>query len=546
MKYGVWSGSYVMVVAEVWMLACWRATAQGKESAPTVDRQPLCGEGYDYFASFMKCDATMDYCFHYDTYNCLGPGDWGCAHALNRKAKTVIGKKQDTVHQKWGLGNSRCCEGKYQSPINIPVHVASCTSHPAPSYTNITKQLYGVFENNGNYPEFRVDPYDYDDPMLLMNVPFTCAVPGSSLYVLSSVKIHVGIAGRRGSEHSLKNQAFDGELQLVHVRRDFWKPSKVGEHPSKINMRCASQTPLGITIIAIFLSISEGETNTELNAFLSEYHLKIISQSTRICPFKRLCKPRKPKPQTDDDAMEHYMGGFHFCPGPKVLKQWTGIAFLRKKFQKDNGGGKHRSYFILAKQNKKSINTVDPEDIYLRKRKRRHQQRSKDAGKCSSVLGSFARGAGGKSGRVKRFSDRRRTRCFCRRRRFIELFLWSAAKGDEMQCRKVHYYRSPELIAHRTYKSQDSSSLRIKLKPGLLLPSVRDYYQYFGSLTSPPCSEVVNWIIMKQPLKISMEQLMALRMLGSRDLGVRLGAFGNVRPVAPLNKRVVTVNEPFC
>lgn len=43
-----------------------------------------------------------------------------------------------------------------------------------------------------------------------------------------------------------------------------------------------------------------------------------------------------------------------------------------------------------------------------------------------------------------------------------------------------------------------------------LLPSVEDmgrFYTYIGSLTTPPCSEVVTWILFPDPLPISAAQV---------------------------------------
>ncbi len=40
-----------------------------------------------------------------------------------------------------------------------------------------------------------------------------------------------------------------------------------------------------------------------------------------------------------------------------------------------------------------------------------------------------------------------------------------------------------------------------------LLPSERSYFTYMGSLTTPPCSEGVLWMVMKQPVPISPEQI---------------------------------------
>jgi carbonic anhydrase len=62
-----------------------------------------------------------------------------------------------------------------------------------------------------------------------------------------------------------------------------------------------------------------------------------------------------------------------------------------------------------------------------------------------------------------------------------------------------------------------------------LLPVSRASYRYEGSLTTPPCSEGVTWIVMRAPVTMSSEQLARLR-------GV-LAA--NNRPVQPLNGRPV-------
>lgn len=40
-----------------------------------------------------------------------------------------------------------------------------------------------------------------------------------------------------------------------------------------------------------------------------------------------------------------------------------------------------------------------------------------------------------------------------------------------------------------------------------LLPEDRRYYTYMGSLTTPPCSEGVLWMVLKQPVPISVDQL---------------------------------------
>jgi len=64
-----------------------------------------------------------------------------------------------------------------------------------------------------------------------------------------------------------------------------------------------------------------------------------------------------------------------------------------------------------------------------------------------------------------------------------------------------------------------------------LLPSNKSYYNYKGSLTTPPCSEVVNWYILKSPLTASKNQIKQL----SKILN------NNYRPTLPLNGRTVNV-----
>ena len=40
-----------------------------------------------------------------------------------------------------------------------------------------------------------------------------------------------------------------------------------------------------------------------------------------------------------------------------------------------------------------------------------------------------------------------------------------------------------------------------------LLPEDRAYYTYMGSLTTPPCSEGVLWMVLRQPVQLSMNQI---------------------------------------
>mgnify|MGYP006195922289 CR=1 FL=1 len=62
-----------------------------------------------------------------------------------------------------------------------------------------------------------------------------------------------------------------------------------------------------------------------------------------------------------------------------------------------------------------------------------------------------------------------------------------------------------------------------------LLPQDQRYYQFMGSLTTPPCTEGVLWNVIKAPVTVSKEQLKLFAQLFPM----------NARPVQALNGRVV-------
>lgn len=47
----------------------------------------------------------------------------------------------------------------------------------------------------------------------------------------------------------------------------------------------------------------------------------------------------------------------------------------------------------------------------------------------------------------------------------------------------------------------------VAIDPASLLPTDRRYYTYMGSLTTPPCTEGVLWMVMKQPVQLSAQQI---------------------------------------
>jgi carbonic anhydrase len=68
-----------------------------------------------------------------------------------------------------------------------------------------------------------------------------------------------------------------------------------------------------------------------------------------------------------------------------------------------------------------------------------------------------------------------------------------------------------------------------QLKLSDLLPTDQRYYQYIGSLTTPPCTEGVLWLVLKSPVQISAAQYTLFTQLFPN----------NARPLQPRNGRPV-------
>lgn len=67
-----------------------------------------------------------------------------------------------------------------------------------------------------------------------------------------------------------------------------------------------------------------------------------------------------------------------------------------------------------------------------------------------------------------------------------------------------------------------------QIQAGDLFPAeIGSFYRYTGSLTTPPCSEIVSWMVMKNPIEASASQLSSMSPILDN----------NYRPVQPLNGR---------
>jgi carbonic anhydrase len=94
--------------------------------------------------------------------------------------------------------------------------------------------------------------------------------------------------------------------------------------------------------------------------------------------------------------------------------------------------------------------------------------------------------------------------------------------GDENQALKPIFDAMPE-------EEGDRNPLKGEINLANILPEEHGFYAFMGSLTTPPCSEGVRWIVLRQPAEISESQLAAFKRLYPM----------NARPVQPVNGRKI-------
>jgi carbonic anhydrase len=73
-------------------------------------------------------------------------------------------------------------------------------------------------------------------------------------------------------------------------------------------------------------------------------------------------------------------------------------------------------------------------------------------------------------------------------------------------------------------------ALKNRMTASELIPQNRSYYRFSGSLTTPPCSEGVRWLLLKTPMTASKAQIEAFEHAIHHH---------NNRPIQALNGRVI-------
>ena len=100
----------------------------------------------------------------------------------------------------------------------------------------------------------------------------------------------------------------------------------------------------------------------------------------------------------------------------------------------------------------------------------------------------------------------------------------SPAVLERMRLLYLHY---PQLRTHISATASRNFPVAYVDK---IIPATRDYYRFSGSLTTPPCSEGVRWLVLKAAATTSKAQV---------DAFSKLMRHANNRPLQALNARMV-------
>ncbi len=114
-------------------------------------------------------------------------------------------------------------------------------------------------------------------------------------------------------------------------------------------------------------------------------------------------------------------------------------------------------------------------------------------------------------------------------------FVYKNKEGD-IAVVAVMYRSGDENIGLKTLwqnmpiKLGGKATVKQKLNLENLFPSDFSYYRFSGSLTTPPCTEGVRWLVLKHPMTISEQQM---------EKFTNMMHHHNNRPLQPLDGRVI-------
>ncbi len=104
----------------------------------------------------------------------------------------------------------------------------------------------------------------------------------------------------------------------------------------------------------------------------------------------------------------------------------------------------------------------------------------------------------------------------------IVAVLMRAGRSHNSMLRRI-WDHLPKQSGQQTYLRQAG------INPVFLLPARRDYFAYSGSLTVPPCTEEIDWFVLKEPLEVRVDYIHRMQAIVGR----------NARPLQGVDGRAV-------
>ncbi|KAK3611111.1 hypothetical protein CHS0354_007365 [Potamilus streckersoni] len=157
---------------------------------------------------------------------------------------------------RWGMNPewTICKNGKHQSPIDIKPETLLFDHHLKYVQIDLT-HVNGQLVSTGNDVTFWVSEENHHH----INIS---SGPLSYLYRLSHIKLHYGYDKDNGSEHTVANRHFSGEIHFIAYNVELYK-----------NYEEASISPKGLVILSVFLSVND---EVEMNRAFSTFENKLI------------------------------------------------------------------------------------------------------------------------------------------------------------------------------------------------------------------------------------------------------------------------------
>lgn len=83
------------------------------------------------------------------------------------------------------------------------------------------------------------------------------------------------------------------------------------------------------------------------------------------------------------------------------------------------------------------------------------------------------------------------------------------------------------IFEHLPAEESEADAMGMTINAADLIPAGSSFYTYNGSLTTPPCTEIVRWLVLAEPVTLSAEQIEAFGAIFEN----------NARPTQELNTR---------